>query len=289
VDLASIIKLALQVGLVLNVFALGLSASRQDETYVLRRPGLLIRSLLSMNVIMPLLAAAMVAALDLNPAVKVALITLAVSPIPPMLPKKTMRAGGDVSYAIGLLVVAAVLAIVFVPLAVDLIGRVFGGGARMPPAEVAKLVMATILAPLAAGVVVRRAAPRSSERIAQPVAMVSSALLVVSVVPVLYVAMPEVLTLLGNGTLLAITLFVLAGLAVGDLLGGPEPGNRTVLAMVTSSRHPGVAIAIASVNFPGQKSIIAGSCSTCWSTRSSPCHTENGAGAGPMQKPSRAG
>jgi len=34
------------------------------------------------------------------------------------------------------------------------------------------------------------------------------------------------------------------GLATGHLLGGPDPGNRTVLALSTASRHPAVALAV---------------------------------------------
>jgi bile acid:Na+ symporter, BASS family len=48
-------------------------------------------------------------------------------------------------------------------------------------------------------------------------------------------------------------VFVLVGLAVGHLLGGPDPEDRTVLALSTAMRHPAIAIAIAQSNFPDQK------------------------------------
>jgi BASS family bile acid:Na+ symporter len=35
------------------------------------------------------------------------------------------------------------------------------------------------------------------------------------------------------------------GLSVGHLFGGPRPGDRTTLALATASRHPAVALAIA--------------------------------------------
>jgi bile acid:Na+ symporter, BASS family len=37
------------------------------------------------------------------------------------------------------------------------------------------------------------------------------------------------------------------------LLGGPNVSDRTVLSLSTASRHPGIAMAIASTNFPNQK------------------------------------
>jgi BASS family bile acid:Na+ symporter len=54
------------------------------------------------------------------------------------------------------------------------------------------------------------------------------------------------ISLVGNGTILALGAFTLAGLAAGHLLGGPNRDDCTVLALATASRHPGVALAIAS-------------------------------------------
>jgi BASS family bile acid:Na+ symporter len=50
-----------------------------------------------------------------------------------------------------------------------------------------------------------------------------------------------------EGTLTAIVLITLVGLAIGHLLGGPDEDDRTVLAFATVSRHPGVAMAVASL------------------------------------------
>jgi hypothetical protein len=47
-------------------------------------------------------------------------------------------------------------------------------------------------------------------------------------------------TLVGNGAVLPIIAFVLVGLVIGHLLGGPTPENRTALAFSTASRHPGL-------------------------------------------------
>jgi BASS family bile acid:Na+ symporter len=50
-----------------------------------------------------------------------------------------------------------------------------------------------------------------------------------------------------QGTLTAIVIITLLGLAIGHLLGGPDEDDRTVLAFATVSRHPGVAVAVASL------------------------------------------
>jgi BASS family bile acid:Na+ symporter len=50
-----------------------------------------------------------------------------------------------------------------------------------------------------------------------------------------------------QGTLTALVVITLIWLAVGHLLGGPDEDDRTVLAFATASRHPGVAMAVASL------------------------------------------
>lgn len=252
-----LILLALKVSILLAVFALGLAASAKDATYLFRNRGLLLRSLLPMYVIMPLVAGAIASAFALYPAVKIALVVLSVSPIPPILPKKQLKAGGEESYTIGLLVAMSLLAIVFVPLALELLQRAFKSPAQIAPAAVAQLVLSTVLVPLALGIAVRYLLPAFAERSAKPVSMVASVLLLVGSLPILFAAQPAIASLIGSGTLVAIVVFTLIGLAVGHWLGGPEPNDRTVLALATTSRHPGVAVAIAHTNFPEQKLALA--------------------------------
>jgi BASS family bile acid:Na+ symporter len=50
--------------------------------------------------------------------------------------------------------------------------------------------------------------------------------------------------------------FSLAGIFVGHMLGGPDPEERTVLALATCARHPGIALAIVGLNFPHLKSAV---------------------------------
>jgi BASS family bile acid:Na+ symporter len=81
---------------------------------------------------------------------------------------------------------------------------------------------------------------------------------VAGAIPILIVAWPAISSLVKEGGILPIAIFVLMGLAVGHLFGGPDPDDRTVLALSTATRHPGVALAIASANVPdGNKTVLA--------------------------------
>ncbi len=254
--LQSLILLTLKASIVLSVFAIGLEARLADAATLLRRPGLLVRSVLAMNVVMPLVAAAMALRFDLPEAVEVSLVALAVSPVPPILPKKQIKALGESSYAIGLMVGAAAVAVVFVPLAIELLGLTFPTPLHITPWPIAELVLATVLAPLAAGMLAARLAPELASRFARPVALIASLALALGFLAVLVTAWPSIVALAGSGALRAIAAFVLIGLAVGHVFGGPAPHDRTVLALAAATRHPGVALAIGSASFPGQKAVL---------------------------------
>ena len=255
--LASLIQLALQVSILLNVFALGLSATLADTTYLFRRPVQLGKALLSMNVVMPVFAVLMVKVFDLHPALKITLVALSVSPVPPLFSKKALKAGGKGSYTIGLFVAVSLLAIVVVPAALELLQSIFTVPLGISPGAIALVVLTTALAPLAVGIAVHRLAPGFAEKIAPPLALVATLMLLASFLPILFTAFPVITSLIGNGTIVALVAFVVVGLAAGHLLGGPDAEDRTVLALSTASRHPAIAMAIAHANFPEQKLAMA--------------------------------
>jgi BASS family bile acid:Na+ symporter len=255
--LAQWIGLALNVSIFLLVFALGLQSSQRDATYVFRHPRLLLRSLVSMSLVMPAFAILVAAFTDLHPTIKIAILALSLSPVPPILPKKQTKAGGTASYAVGLLFSAAILAIVLIPASIAIIDVLFGKEVHVPLAKLVRILLMSVILPLGAGLLVRILATNVARRIARPISYFATALLVVAVIPVLFAAWPQLVSMVGNGTLIVLALFTLIGVSVGHLLGGPDPDDRTVLALATSTRHPGIAFAIASLDGQASKGVLA--------------------------------
>src|SRR5262245_27548339 len=251
-----LIGLAITVGMAAVVFCVGLDTQRGDIVSLLRKPGLLFRSLLAMNVVMPVVAALLAVWFELYRPVEVALIALAVSPVPPILPGKEIKSGGTPSYAVALLAISALLAIVLVPALIDVIGRAFGRTVNVPISTIAKAVATSVLVPLLAGVIVRALAPSLAHRISRPLSIIGWVVLIAACVPILLAAWRPLVEQIGNFTLVAVLLLVLIGLVVGHALGGPDPDDRTALALSTASRHPGVAIAVAHAVMPGDKAVV---------------------------------
>jgi BASS family bile acid:Na+ symporter len=103
---------------------------------------------------------------------------------------------------------------------------------------------------------VRHFTPAVADRAARPVLLLAAVILLAALVPVLITAWPAILSLIGNGAVLAMAALVAVGLVAGHVLGGPAPGERTVLALAAGARHPGVAIALAHANFPDEKLVL---------------------------------
>ena len=251
------ILFVVNAGVFAMVFTFGLKASVHDATYLFRRPAELARALLAMNVLMPLFAVGLVLIFDLTPVVKFTLVALSVSPVLPVAPLRMLKAGATSGSAIGILVAASVLAIVLVPLAMVILGQVFKLPLHMTAASIAVLVFTSILLPVGLGIAVNSFAPALAERVAKPILLIALIVNVACLAVIYFAAASGIWSLVGNGTVAAIAVFVMAGLAIGHLLGGPEPKNRPALAFSTALRHPGAVIAIAQVNFPGQNLVIA--------------------------------
>lgn len=251
--LLSVILLVLKISIILSVFALGLNATFSDMTCLFRHPAELVRAALSMYVLMPLLAIAILMTFHLHPAVKVAIGALALSPVPPIFPRRALNAGGRDDYSIGLLVAVSVLGVVITPIVIRYFEHLAKAPLEMPARSVAALVITTILIPLLLGIAVRDAAPRFAEQIVEPVSMWATTLLILSALPVLIGSLPLLLSLIGDGTLLSFAAFAVAGYLIGDALGRPDSEKRRVLGLATATRHPAIAAAIAHVNFPDEK------------------------------------
>jgi BASS family bile acid:Na+ symporter len=243
--LQQIVPLLITLSLGGLVLAVGLHASTDDLLYVLRRPKLLVRAILAVIVIPPIASGLLVSLLPLDPIVKAAIILMAVSPVPPLVPGKELAIGGRKEYAYGVYVAMALLTLVSVPIVFEIASRAFGRTDHVSFAAVAGTVLGGVLAPLAVGVLVRRFAPTLAARFWSIVYKISFGLVLVAFLPVLVVAGPALLEMIGDGTLLAMALATVVALAAGHLLGGPNLCDRATLAVASSVRHPGIAMMIA--------------------------------------------
>jgi BASS family bile acid:Na+ symporter len=238
------LSLGLQGSIMLTVVGFGLGATFEEATYLFRHPKLLLRCVLSMCVVVPIIFIAASRTFDLPIEVRGALVAISISPVPPILQKKQLGAGGRMEFVTGLLVAMSALAIVLVPVWVWIIDQAFDRQGHMDTLAVAKIMLTTVFVPLTLGLLIRRAVP-AAQRASSAVMGIAGVALVVVVAVLIWGVWPQMRVFIGNGAVLLIVVLVVLGLVVGHVLGGPGEGNRTALAMATSSRHPAVALAAA--------------------------------------------
>jgi BASS family bile acid:Na+ symporter len=254
---SSAILIAANVSLVMTMLCAGMGGISGDRTYLSCRRGLLVRSLVSTIVLMPAFAVWLCYAFALPPAVKVALLGLAIAPMPPILPSGLMKVRGSRAFEVALAFVVAVATIVTVPVSLWAFSYFLGAPPHIDLARVALLVGLNILLPVAVGFAGRRLSAETTARMVTLLTIGAVGILVLVLIALVLRARPAIPAIIGTGTVTAIVLMAVAGLGIGHVCGGPARKNRRVLAMATATRHPALAIAVASA-FPPYDERVAG-------------------------------
>lgn len=251
--MADIALVAIQAGAVISTFAFvfswGLRAPTGTLKYLGVRRGLMLRSFLSVDILVPLIAMAIVLLVRPPKATSVGLLLLASSPAAPLVFNKISKAGGKLEYAVGLQVMLASLAIVMTPLTLFFLSGVTEFQLGISPLAVAGRVGLSILAPIIAGIAVRWFFPRLAGQLARPVEVLSS-LVSVLVYAVVLLFTYHLILMLDIRSYLALALMIVGALVSGHLMASKLPEEQTTLALESAARNVGLALFIASTFAP---------------------------------------
>lgn len=255
-DPAQIVKLILVLGVVLIVVAIGVRARPGDTLLLIRQRALGIRAMTAMFVLVPAFVLLLTWAVPLERAVRVALLALAVSPMPPIISKKELEAGADADYAIGLQVLGTVFSILVVPVMLVIAQPIFGVTGSFDPFAMSKILVVSVGLPVTTGMAIGHYLPQWRSRIALWAGRAGNVALLIGAAIVLWRTWPDMLALVGGGVLWVTALTIAFALAVGHWLGGPDEGNRGALAVASAARHPAVAISLSTAVFPEESAAI---------------------------------
>jgi len=245
----SIMKLIVAATIMLQVLAVGIQADPASLLTCVRRPLWLIRIILAMFIGVPLLGAALVKISNAPIGMKVSLLLMAMAAVAPLLPRKLLKLGVGAAFADSLAAVTMVLAIPLVPLTATMLGAMFGRETVVPVASVAGTLASTFLVPFAIGMALKRMLPVQAPRIGEWASTISNIALVGIVLVLIAIQFGTILPLLWQSLPLVVA-FATGALLIGHVLGGPDPREQTALAIATVTRHPGLALLIATSSFP---------------------------------------
>lgn len=246
-----IVVLKLSIGVLIACVGAGTSFS--ELTYVWRRPGLLLRSLAAMYLLVPLVAFGLVLIMPIERGVKAAMLALAVSAGAPLLPKR-LKTLHSAQYIFSLLITSSLVAIAAVPVWTALLSAYFDVEVTLTVRTVVTDIAKTILLPILVGMGLRLIFPVLSERLSNRVMTVAWIVLAVSGIILLFVHREHLAGLTWQGVFSLVGLMV-GALFIGQILGGPDADERTALAIACAMRHVGIALVVAS-EFVGVKTLV---------------------------------
>ena len=247
----------LQVSLFVLVLSLGLESRWGDLIHVVRRPAMFVRALIAVNLIVPAVAITVCLLLPISPSTKAGLVIMALSPLAPFAPVKMLKGDAERSYVIGTYAALMVAAVVILPLSTFVLEPLTPRGVTIPVLVVATFVAKTVLLPLFLGIFVNSLWPRVGVRIGPVAQKAAMVILLPAALLILLRFARGFPSLVGDGTLAAILIIVAAGLVSGYALGGPQAANRKALGEAAATRHPGLAAAIAELNFDDSRVLTA--------------------------------
>jgi BASS family bile acid:Na+ symporter len=171
---------ALPIALGIIMLGLGLGLTLDDFRLVARHPKAAVIALVCQVILLPAVCFGLVLAFDLAPELAVGMMLLAASPGGTTANLYSHLFGGHVALNISLTAINSVLAVVTLPIVVNLSASRFLTGSASIGLQFDKVlqVFAIVLIPVAIGMLVRARAPRFAERLNRPVRIVSVIVLV---------------------------------------------------------------------------------------------------------------
>jgi BASS family bile acid:Na+ symporter len=239
--------------------AVGLGVSIAELMRVARNWRLVLRAGIANYVCVPAATVGLVFLVHpADPLVPAGFLILAVCPGAPFGPPCTSIAKGNVTVAVGLMVILAGSSAIAAPLLLRLLLPWLSGDEtlQVDAAKIVATLLLTQLVPLCVGLGLRHWRPGLAERLQKPANLVS-AVLGLSTVSLILVVQFGLLAEIGLRGWAGMFALLFASGASGWLLGGPGVDNRKAVALTTCLRNVGVGLVIAVGNFAGTAAVTA--------------------------------
>ena len=244
-------KIAGLLFVVSSMLAMGLSLTVPMIIQPLKNVKLVVLALLANFVLVPLLAYLIILIVPLEQSLRIGLVVLATAAGAPFLPKLVQGAKGDVAFGVGLMVLLMVVTIIYMPLVLPLLLT----GVSVNPWNIAKSLIVIMLVPLGISLLIKSHSPEVAADYQPLMAKASSLSLLVLLVVGLGLNISNIIDLIGTGGLIALILFVVGSLVIGLVLGGREPGVRSVMGLGTAQRNVSAALVVTMQNFSGTNTL----------------------------------
>ena len=234
---------------VVYMLSVPLEATRGEIVKTLGHLNLMGRALLANFVIIPICGIIIARFFDLPQEIRIGFLLLVMAPGGLLALQFARISNGNRVFAVALLFVFCLLAILITPAVVLLFFHREGAG-KLPFAWLILMLFLLIVVPALVGRALQRLIPQHAPKLGLWLGRLSIVIFIIAAVTAGRYKTPAI-KLMGTNGIVAIVLLILFSWAVGWLMGGPEDGNRKVLAISSSMRNVGVCLPIASNYFAG--------------------------------------
>jgi BASS family bile acid:Na+ symporter len=253
-----LINLLIKVTLIEMMVTIGLGVRVDDLLRVARDVSLVARAGFANWLCIPAITAGLLFVFDATPMVAAGFLILAGCPGAPYGPPFSAIAKGNVTVAVGLMILLASSSALLAPLVLHVLMPVFSTGeaTQVNAMQIVVTLLVTQLMPLSAGVALRRFRPALAGRIQPPLNQISKALNLLIIVIILVVQFSSLAEIRPRG-FAGMLLLLVSSWAVGWLVGGRDTGVRNAMTLTTSTRNVAVGLVVAGSAFPGTPAVTA--------------------------------
>ena len=248
-DFPTYINLLSYLFVVVYMFSVPLETTSGEIMRTFGDLNLMGRALLANFVVIPILGIVIGRFFDLPPDVRTGFFLLAMAPGGLLALQFARVSKGNRVFAVALLFVFCLLAILITPALVLLFFHKEQAG-KLPFGWLILLLLLLVVLPAIVGRVLQRLIPKTAPKLGLWLGRLSIVIFIIAAVMAGRFKTPAI-KLMGTNGIVAIVLLVISAWIVGWLLGGPEIRNRKVLAISSSMRNVGVCLPIASDYFAG--------------------------------------
>jgi bile acid:Na+ symporter, BASS family len=235
-----------------SMLAMGVGLSISQIVQPLRSPRLIVVSLLSNFVLMPLCAFVLSTLLRLDEPLGVGMLLLGCAAGAPFLPKLAELAKGNLAFAVGTMVLLMVVTVGYLPVVLPLLLP----GVAVDPVKIAQSLVLLMLLPLGVGLALKSRYEDLAAQVKPVLDRISNVSLILLVLLITAANIDKVLQVFGTRGILAGLLLIALGFAIGWLLGGPGSDTRRVLALGTAQRNIAAALVVGSQSFSDPRVVV---------------------------------
>ncbi len=232
------------------MFSIGLRVTGGQLIGILQNRALIARVLIANCVIIPALGFLLVHIFPLKPDASIGILLLAAIPGTPIALQFNRKATSRLAFAAAMTFTLSVVSLAIAPLMIEVMPQIVERNQR-PILQLFTDITLYIGLPLWAGRWAARRAPQLAPRLVTVLNIVASVAFLTLMFETRIVRKAAFTAIQGGGAVLAMAILLLASMAIGWFIGGPDPDSRRVVATTTGMRSVIVVLYVARSCFPG--------------------------------------